>query len=133
MASTGRKRGSSRAAETATLRTQSGRGRRAGHSPRQPRSSPVARRRIVTNAALGSVSGSRIGSRAEVVGGLVLLAGGLALLDFEFTDFENGQCYFGATPDVDLDGDGVPSRIRFDADQPIELLGRHIPNPAGVA
>jgi len=30
------------------------------------------------------------------------------LTDFEFTDFENGQCYFGATPDVDIDGDGVP-------------------------
>ena len=34
------------------------------------------------------------------------LTGALALTDFKFKDFRNGQCYFGQTPNVDLNGDG---------------------------
>jgi hypothetical protein len=37
----------------------------------------------------------------------------MAYTDFEFTDFENGQCYFGATPDTDLDGDGTPELCSY--------------------
>ena len=41
------------------------------------------------------------------------ITGGFAITDFEFTDFENGQCYFGQDPDVDLDGDGVPELCSY--------------------
>lgn len=41
------------------------------------------------------------------------ITGGIAITDFEFTDFENGQCYFGATPDVDLDGNGTPELCSY--------------------
>ncbi len=36
----------------------------------------------------------------------ISLTGSLALTDFKFKDFRNGQCYFGQTPNVDLNGDG---------------------------
>jgi len=35
------------------------------------------------------------------------LTGSVALTDFKFKDFRNGQCYFGQTPNVDLNGDGT--------------------------
>jgi outer membrane receptor protein involved in Fe transport len=61
----------------------------------------------VGNAASAEVQGVEMDMRWAATDYLTI-SGGIALLDFEFTDFENGQCYFGATPDVDLDGDGVP-------------------------
>jgi hypothetical protein len=41
------------------------------------------------------------------------ISGGFAITDFEFTDFENGQCYFGQTPNVDIDGDGTPELCSY--------------------
>lgn len=35
---------------------------------------------------------------------ILTISGGLAFTDFEFTDFERGQCYFGATPDSMVNG-----------------------------
>jgi outer membrane receptor protein involved in Fe transport len=61
----------------------------------------------VGNAASAEVDGLEVDLRWAATDYLTI-SGGLALIDFEFTDFENGQCYFGRTPDVDVDGDGVP-------------------------
>jgi len=61
----------------------------------------------VGNAASAEIKGLEVDMRWAATDSLTI-SGGLALTDFEFTDFENGQCYFGATPDVDIDGDGVP-------------------------
>lgn len=61
----------------------------------------------VGNAAEAEITGLELDWRWAATDHL-LIYGGLAFLDFEFTDFENGQCYFGAVPDVDLDGDGTP-------------------------
>lgn len=61
----------------------------------------------VGNAATAEILGFEIDARIAA-GDYFTISGGLAYLDFEFTDFKNGQCYFGQTPDVDLDGDGTP-------------------------
>ncbi len=61
----------------------------------------------VGNAASAEIKGLEVDMRWAATDTLTI-SGGLALTDFEFTDFENGQCYFGATPDVDIDGDGTP-------------------------
>jgi iron complex outermembrane receptor protein len=34
----------------------------------------------------------------------LMMTGALAFLDFEFTDFANGQCYQGQTPDTNVNG-----------------------------
>ena len=34
----------------------------------------------------------------------LMISGGIAFTDFEFTDFTNGQCYFGKTPDSTQNG-----------------------------
>jgi hypothetical protein len=60
----------------------------------------------VGNAASAEVAGLEADLRWAATDYLTI-TGGLAITDFEFTDFENGQCYFGAIPDVDLDGDGT--------------------------
>ena len=60
----------------------------------------------VGNAASAEIQGLEFDMRWAATDFLDI-TGGLAFLDFEFTDFENGQCYFGAIPDVDLDGDGT--------------------------
>ncbi|MCH7637024.1 MAG: hypothetical protein IIA12_05065 [Proteobacteria bacterium] len=57
----------------------------------------------VGNAASAEVDGLEIDIR-WAAGEYVTISGGLAFTDFEFTDFRNGQCYFGRTPDVDLNG-----------------------------
>ena len=57
----------------------------------------------VGNAASAEVVGLELDARWAATDALTI-SGGLALTDFEFTDFRNGQCYFGQTPDVDLDG-----------------------------
>jgi outer membrane receptor protein involved in Fe transport len=61
----------------------------------------------VGNAASAEVQGLEMDLRWAATDHLTV-SGGMAYTDFEFTDFKNGQCYFGATPDVDLDGDGTP-------------------------
>ena len=61
----------------------------------------------VGNAASAEISGLEVDMRWAATDYLTV-SGGFAVTDFEFTDFQNGQCYFGATPDVDLDGDGTP-------------------------
>ncbi len=61
----------------------------------------------VGNAAKAEAKGLEIDARIAA-GDYLTISGGLAYLDFEFTDFKNGQCYFGAIPDIDLDGDGTP-------------------------
>jgi outer membrane receptor protein involved in Fe transport len=60
----------------------------------------------VGNAATAEVKGIELDGRWAATDYLTI-SGGLALTDFEFTDFKNGQCYFGQTPNVDLDGNGV--------------------------
>ena len=61
----------------------------------------------VGNAASAEVQGIEFDFRWAMSERLTL-SGGLAFTDFEFTDFENGQCYFGRPPDTDIDGDGTP-------------------------
>lgn len=60
----------------------------------------------VGNAASAEIQGLEADMRWAITDYLTL-SGGLAFTDFEFTDFENGQCYFGQTPNTDLDGDGT--------------------------
>ena len=61
----------------------------------------------VGNAATADIKGLEVDGRWAVTD-ILTITGGLAFLDFEFTDFRNGQCYFGQTPNVDIDGDGTP-------------------------
>ena len=61
----------------------------------------------VGNAATAEIVGLEIDARWAATEFLIV-SGGLAVTDFEFTDFRNGQCFFGQTPNVDLDGDMVP-------------------------
>ncbi|MBT8078018.1 MAG: TonB-dependent receptor [Gammaproteobacteria bacterium] len=61
----------------------------------------------VGNAAKAEVVGLELDGRWAPAEWL-MISGGLAWTDFEFTDFQNGQCYFGRAPDIDLDGDGTP-------------------------
>jgi len=66
----------------------------------------------VGNAASAEVKGVEVDFRWAMTDNLTL-SGGLALTDFEFTDFENGQCYFGRPPDTDIDGDGTPELCSY--------------------
>jgi outer membrane receptor protein involved in Fe transport len=52
----------------------------------------------VGNAASAEVSGAEFDIRWAATDNLTI-SGGVAFTDFEFTDFENGQCYFGRPPD----------------------------------
>jgi outer membrane receptor protein involved in Fe transport len=61
----------------------------------------------VGNAASADILGLEADLRWAATDNLTI-SGGIAITDFEFTDFKNGQCYFGRPPDVDIDGDGVP-------------------------
>jgi len=61
----------------------------------------------VGNAATAEIVGFELDGRWAPTD-FLMITGGVAFTDFEFTDFENGQCYFGQTPDTDLDGDGIP-------------------------
>lgn len=61
----------------------------------------------VGNAATAEIFGLEVDGRWAATENLTI-SGGLAIIDFEFTDFRNGQCYFGQPADVDLDGDGTP-------------------------
>jgi outer membrane receptor protein involved in Fe transport len=66
----------------------------------------------VGNAASAEIKGFEMDMRWAATDYLTI-SGGFAIMDFEFTDFENGQCYFGATPDTDLNGDGVPELCSY--------------------
>jgi outer membrane receptor protein involved in Fe transport len=66
----------------------------------------------VGNAASAEIMGAEVDWRWAATDHLTI-SGGFAITDFEFTDFENGQCYFGQTPDVDLDGDGTPELCSY--------------------
>jgi len=57
----------------------------------------------VGNAASADIWGVEIDWRWAATERLTI-TGGLAKLDFEFTDFKNGQCYFGAISDVTFNG-----------------------------
>lgn len=52
----------------------------------------------VGNAAAAEIKGFEIDGR-WAASDYLTLSGSAAFTDFEFTDFENGQCYFGKTPD----------------------------------
>ncbi|CAA0079791.1 TonB-dependent receptor [Zhongshania aliphaticivorans] len=57
----------------------------------------------VGNAGAAETKGIELDGRFALTDNL-LLTGALAFLDFEFTDFENGQCYQGQTPDSTVSG-----------------------------
>ncbi len=61
----------------------------------------------VGNAASAEVMGLELDTRWQL-NEYLSVSGSLAFTDFEFKDFQNGQCYFGQAPNVDLDGDMVP-------------------------
>jgi outer membrane receptor protein involved in Fe transport len=52
----------------------------------------------VGNAASAKIKGLELDGRYAVSDNF-MLTGAIALTDFEFKDFANGQCFFGATPD----------------------------------
>ena len=60
----------------------------------------------VTNAGQAVVQGVELDTRWAVVDD-VLLRGGVAFIDFEYTDFKNSQCYFGQVDNIGVAGDGV--------------------------
>jgi len=66
----------------------------------------------VGNAASAEIQGFEVDWR-WAASDYVTVSGGFAVTDFEFTDFENGQCYFGQTPNTDLDGDGTPELCSY--------------------
>lgn len=59
----------------------------------------------VGNAASARSQGIEADGRVRL-SEYISLTGSVALTDFKFKDFRNGQCYFGQTPNVDLNGDG---------------------------
>lgn len=60
----------------------------------------------VTNAGEALVQGLEVDGRWAVTDP-VLLRGGIAFIDFEYTDFKNAQCYFGQVDNIAPAGDGV--------------------------
>ncbi|MEM8685498.1 MAG: TonB-dependent receptor, partial [Pseudomonadota bacterium] len=66
----------------------------------------------VGNAGAADITGLELDGRWAATDNLTI-SGGLAFTDFEFTDFENGQCFFGQTPNRDLDGDGTPELCSY--------------------
>ena len=66
----------------------------------------------VGNAATAEVLGLEVDGRWAATENL-MITGGFAVTDFEFTNFENGQCYFGQTPNVDFDGNGTPELCSY--------------------
>jgi iron complex outermembrane receptor protein len=61
----------------------------------------------VGNATSAEVSGLEVDIRYAATDHLTI-TGGLALIDFEFTDFDNGQCYFPLNLTPDSFEQGVP-------------------------
>jgi outer membrane receptor protein involved in Fe transport len=66
----------------------------------------------VGNAASAEINGIKLDIRWAATDYLTI-SGGLALTDFEFTDFENGQCYYDKAPDSDLNGDGTLTHCSY--------------------
>lgn len=67
----------------------------------------------VTNAGEATVQGLEVDGRWAFADN-VLLRGGFALIDFEYTDFKNSQCYFGQEdPDDDNICDATGQRREF--------------------
>ncbi|WP_075187240.1 TonB-dependent receptor [Teredinibacter haidensis] len=66
----------------------------------------------VGNAEETVVKGLEVDGRWLVMDNLTA-SYGLSLLDFEYTDFKNGNCYVGQTPDADLDGDGTDDTCNY--------------------
>lgn len=67
----------------------------------------------VTNAGEATVQGLEVDGRWAVVDN-VLLRGGFAYIDFEYTDFKNSQCYFGQEdPEDDSICDATGKRREF--------------------
>lgn len=66
----------------------------------------------VGNAASARSQGIEADGRVRV-NDYISLTGSLALTDFKFKDFRNGQCYFGQAPNVDLNGDGRPELCNY--------------------
>ena len=66
----------------------------------------------VGNAASAEIMGVEADGRWAVNDNWEL-SGSIALTDFEFLDYQNGQCFFGATPNVDIDGDSVADLCDF--------------------
>lgn len=60
----------------------------------------------VTNAGEAVVQGVELDGRWALTDS-VLVRGGVAYLDFEYTKFPNSQCYFGQTDNIAPFGDGV--------------------------
>lgn len=60
----------------------------------------------VTNAGEAVVQGLEVDGRWALMDN-VLLRGGAAYIDFEYTDFPNSQCYFGQVDNIAPAGDGV--------------------------
>lgn len=61
----------------------------------------------VGNAGAAETKGIELDGRFAITENL-LMTGALAFLDFEFTDFKNGQCYQGQASDIDP-GTGLPT------------------------
>lgn len=61
----------------------------------------------VGNAASARVQGIEANGRMQL-GEHFTLSTGINYTDFKYQRFPNGQCYFGQTPTVDGNGDGVP-------------------------
>jgi iron complex outermembrane receptor protein len=57
----------------------------------------------VGNAGAATTMGIELDGRLALTENL-MMTGALAFLDFEFTDFANGQCYQGQTPDTNVNG-----------------------------
>ncbi|MEX1665703.1 TonB-dependent receptor [Zhongshania arctica] len=57
----------------------------------------------VGNAGAATTMGIELDGRMALTENL-MMTGALAFLDFEFTDFANGQCYQGQTPDSNVNG-----------------------------
>lgn len=60
----------------------------------------------VTNAGEAVVQGIEVDGRWALIDNL-LLRGGVAFIDFEYTDFPNAQCYFGQVDNIAPSGDGL--------------------------
>lgn len=60
----------------------------------------------VTNAGQAVVQGLEVDGRWALTDNL-LLRGGAAYIDFEYTDFPNSQCYFGQVDNIAPIGDGI--------------------------
>ncbi len=76
----------------------------------------------VGNAAGARVQGIEFDARWAATRRLTVSAAG-AFTDFEFTDYPNGQCYFGATPNTDLNGDGIADRCSYKG-RPAQLVSK---------